>query len=69
MANARNLIGLGMPAALANEVAVQIDGGGGGDPIPATDVTVAAITADNFSFAGGTLQAFCQAIAEAIPAA
>lgn len=66
MADALRLMGVGAPAALANEIASQI---GGVTPIPATDVTVAAVTADNFTFAGGTLQQFCQAIAEAIPAA
>lgn len=41
---------------------------GNASNISASSVMVAAITAPEFSFAGGTLQEFCQAIAEAIPA-
>ena len=69
MADKRRLAELGMATELAKEVAAQIDAAGGdGDPVSSDDVTVGPITADNFTFAGGTLTAFCQAIAEAIPA-
>lgn len=68
MANVRRLAELGMATELAKEVAKQIDGVSGGS-VSADDVTVGEITATNFTFAGGTLTAFCEAIADAIPAA
>ena len=37
--------------------------------IAATKISVAAVASTNFSFAGGTLLAFCHAIGDAIPAA
>lgn len=67
MANAQKLMALSMVGPLAVEVARQIDDSGGGSPVSSDNVTVAAITADNFTFAGGTLTQFCQAIADAIP--
>ena len=70
MSDVKRLTALGMPYIQAEEIAKQIDAaGGGGDPVTSDDVTVSAITADNFTFAGGTLTEFCQAIADAIPAA
>ena len=67
MADAQRLAALSMVPELAKEVAAQIDAGSSG-PVSADDVTVGAITATNFTFAGGTLTEFCQEIADAIPA-
>jgi len=69
MADVRRLVGLGMAPPLAKEVASQIDAAGEGGTVSSDDVTVAAITATNFNFAGGTLTEFCQAVADAMPAA
>jgi len=68
MADARRLIELGMVPELAAEVAAQIAAAAGAT-LPATSVTVAAVDEANFDFAGGTLQAFADAIGAAIPAA
>ena len=68
MADVRRLAELGMATELAKEVAAQIEGGPSGG-VSSDDVNVPAITAAEFTFAGGTLTAFCQAIADAIPAA
>lgn len=59
---------LGMAYPLAEKVGDAITAAAGPSlPISAGDVTVGAITADEFTFAGGTLAEFCQAIADAIP--
>ncbi len=60
------LVQLGMVPELAKKVVQLIDDGVG--EISSDNVTVPAITADNFSFAGGTLTEALQAIADAIPA-
>lgn len=67
MADARRLAALGTAAPLARELAKQMGDEGGGAVSP-DDIAVAAITADNFSFAGGTLTQALQALADAIPA-
>jgi len=64
----RRLAALSMVPQLAEEVVNQIEGASGGS-VSADDVTIGEITADNFTFAGGTLTEFAQAIADAIPAA
>lgn len=68
MADARRLTALGTASPLARELAKQIGAEGGGAVSP-DDITVPAITADNFTFAGGTLTEALQALADAIPAA
>lgn len=69
MADVNRLSALGMAVELAAEVASQIEAGGAVLPVSSDDVTVPEITADEFTFAGGTLTAFAQAIADAIPPA
>lgn len=71
MADARRLAELSMPTELAKETAAQIAaaqaaGTAAADP---DNITIAAITAANFNFAGGTLTEALQALADAIPAA
>ncbi len=68
MTDVDKLVGVGIVPEQAKRI-VEIAQGGSGDPVSSDDVTVPAITADGFSFAGGTLTEFCQAIADAIPAA
>lgn len=66
MADARRLAALGTASPLARELAKQIGAEGAGS---SDEITVPAITADNFTFAGGTLTEALQALADAIPAA
>ncbi|URQ76174.1 MAG: hypothetical protein NBV76_05285 [Candidatus Ochrobactrum gambitense] len=68
MADVRRLCEVGFATVAAKELAKQIEDAGGGGTVSSDNVTVAAITATNFTFAGGTLTQFCQAIADAIPA-
>lgn len=67
--NFDRLAELGMAPELAKELATQIDAEISGATVAATSVTVAAVDEANFDFAGGTLQAFADAIGAAIPAA
>lgn len=67
MADIRRLTALGMAPELATEVAAQIEAAVAAT-VAATNVTVAAVDEANFDFAGGTLQAFADAIGAAIPA-
>lgn len=62
------LVGVGIVPEQAKQIVALINGGGS-QTVSSDDVTVPEITADEFSFAGGTLTAFCQAIADAIPPA
>lgn len=62
------LVGVGIVPEQAKRI-VEIAQGGSSDPVSSDDVTVPSITAAEFTFAGGTLTEFCQAIADAIPAA
>jgi hypothetical protein len=56
-----------MPTELAKETAAQITAAQAAASDP-DNITIAAITADNFNFAGGTLTEALQALADAIPA-
>jgi len=68
MADAKRLIALGTPTELAKELAAQIDSASGGT-VSSDDVTVAAFSGGGVTFAGGTLTAALQAIADATTAA
>jgi len=59
MANARNLIGLGMPSALANEIAAQIE-----EAATAAEVTVATFTTAGATEISGNLQEVLEEIAD-----
>lgn len=68
MANVTRLVNVGIVPEQAKEIAKQIDDSTTGLTISSDDVTVGAITAANFTFAGGTLTQALQALADAIPA-
>ena len=65
MADVRRFVEMGMVPGLAKEVAKQIDDAAGGGPVSSDDVTVDAFTGGGVTFAGGTLTAALQAIADA----
>lgn len=67
MANVTRLVNVGIVPEQAKELAKQIDDAGSA-PVSSDNVTVGAITAANFTFAGGTLTQALQALADAIPA-
>lgn len=66
MADVRRFVEMGMVPGLAKEVAKQIDESGGG-AVSSDNVTVAAFNGGGVTFAGGTLTAALQAIADATP--
>lgn len=66
MADARRLVELSMVPELAKEVASQIDAAGSPSP---DDIQVPEITSGTFTFAGGTLTEFMQAVADDLGAA
>ena len=65
---AEKLQRVGMAGEPAKLIQTAINENGQPPAVTSDDVSVPEITAANFTFAGGTLTEFCQAIADAIPA-